>query len=59
MGVIIDEFEVVLDAQQDRDAENNSRETETAAAGVNSLKPHDINAVFEQQQLRLERVRAH
>ena len=58
MGVIIDEFEVILDSQQDRDAESSSTETEAASA-ANALKPHDIAAVFEQQALRCERVRAH
>lgn len=58
MGVIIDEFEVILDSQQDRDAENRGTETETAPAG-NALKPHDIAVVIEQQAVRCERVRAH
>ena len=58
MGVVIDEFEVVLDSQQGRDA--GKSETEAAAAsGGNSLKPHDITTIYEQQELRCERVRAH
>lgn len=57
MSVIIDEFEVVLDSQQGREAENNN-ETETNAE-TNSLKPHDITSIQEQHLLRCERVRAH
>ena len=58
MSVIIDEFEVVMDSQQERDT--SSGETETAAAPApGSMKPQDISAVFTQHQLRCERVRAH
>jgi len=57
MGVIIDQFEVVLDSQQDRDAGNS--ETEAPANAGNSLKPNDITAILEQYELRCERVRAH
>jgi hypothetical protein len=57
MGIIIDEFEVVLDSQQGIDAENSDAEAPTSAG--NSLKPHDITAIFEQHELRCERVRAH
>jgi len=58
MGVIIDEFEVVLDSQQDREAGNNENEAAPAAGG-NPLKPHDITAIYQQQVMRSERVRAH
>ncbi len=58
MGVIIDEFEVILDAQQEGKTETSTSEAEGASKG-SSLKPLDIAAIFEQQTLRCERVRAH
>jgi hypothetical protein len=60
MGVIIDQFEVILDSQQGRDAENrqNGNADETAAV-ADRLKPQDVNAIVEQQTARCERVRAH
>lgn len=57
MGVIIDEFEVVVDSQQDREANNN--QNKQAGVAGNSLKPHDINSIHEQYLKRCERVRAH
>ena len=58
MGVIIDQFEVVLDSQQERDAGNDEPET-AAAPAENVLKPQNITAIIEQHNLRCERVRAH
>jgi hypothetical protein len=58
MGVIIDQFEVILDSQQGRDTENLQNGDETAAM-PDRLKPQDINAIMEQQTARSERVRAH
>ena len=58
MGVIIDQFEVILDSQQGRDAENQQNGDETAAV-PDRLKPQDVNAILEQQVARSERVRAH
>lgn len=57
MSVIIDEFEVVLDSQQGREADN-KKDTE-AGSVTNTLKPHDITSIHEQYLLRCERVRAH
>ena len=58
MGVIIDEFEIVLDSQQNSETEKNNTEA-TAAPSANTLKPHDITLIHEQHTLRCERVRAH
>ena len=58
MSVIIDQFEVIVDAQQDREAEKNTRDGDTASAAP-ALKPSDINAIIEQRDLRIDRVRAH
>ena len=58
MSVIIDQFEVIVDAQQGLEAENQGNEEEGAVMS-SSLKPQDISAVLEQQYARNERVRAH
>ena len=58
MSVIIDEFEVVLNSQQERDTSSSDTETVVAPA-PSSLKPQDITEVFTQHQLRCDRVRAH
>ncbi len=55
MGIIIDEFEIVLDSQQNSETEKNN----TDATSANTLKPHDIISIYEQHTLRSERVRAH
>ena len=58
MGVIIDEFEIVLDSQENSETEKSNTEA-TAARSANTLKPHDITSIHEEHTLRCERVRAH
>lgn len=58
MGVIIDEFEIILDSQQDSGNSNNA-DNGPAAAANNTLKPNDIMSVYEQHELRCDRVWAH
>ena len=56
MAVIIDTFEVINDAQ----AEGNSPVSEAPqSAAVSNIKPADIESIFEHQQLRDQRIRAH
>ena len=56
MAVIIDTFEVINDAQ----AEASSPASEAPQSGpVSNIKPADIESVFEHQQLRDQRIRAH
>lgn len=57
MSVIIDQFEVVLDSQQDQEQKSNAAETTPAPQAA--LKPHDVAAILMQYQNRLDRVRAH
>lgn len=56
MAVIIDEFEVISDSQQERSSENNEQEQSAAEP---ALRPHDIKSVYEQNKLRNLRVWAH
>ena len=58
MGVIIDEFEVILDSEQGQSSGQGESEP-AASSAATQLKPVDINAIFEQHALRCERVRAH
>lgn len=58
MSVIIDQFEVVLDSQQDREQKSSASET-TVSSQQTVLKPHDIAAILMQLKNRSDRVRAH
>lgn len=57
MSVIIDQFEVVVDAQENQDAK--SAATNTGAQPTGALRPLDIAAVYEQMRNRQQRVHAH
>lgn len=58
MSVIIDQFEVILDSQEDK--EKKSSASEDGSAGKQAgLKPRDVASIFAQLQNRRERVRAH
>lgn len=57
MSVIIDQFEVVVDAQEDK--EKSSEASDSGSSKKPALKPRDMAAVITQLQNRRERVRAH
>ncbi len=58
MSVIIDQFEVILDSQEDK--EKKSGASEDGSSGKQAgLKPRDVASIFTQLQNRRERVRAH
>lgn len=56
MAVIIDTFEVISEAESAAPAAQNSSAQSSAN---NALKPTDIEAVLEHQDLRNDRLRAH
>ena len=58
MSVIIDQFEVILDSQQDREQKFSASETPVSSQQT-VLKPHDIAATLMQFKSRCDRVRAH
>lgn len=58
MSVIIDQFEVIMDSQNQQD-EARSSEAAPAQQQQPVLKPYAIASVFDQLQERGDRVRAH
>ena len=58
MSIIIDQFEVILDSQEDKNATSNAAEGGDSAQQT-SLKPVDVASIYIQMQNRSDRVRAH
>jgi hypothetical protein len=57
MSVIIDQFEVVLDSQENQEAKSTA--ANSGAQQASAIRPRDITAVYEQMRSRQQRVYAH
>ena len=58
MSVIIDQFEVILDSQEENNTKPNASEGGESVQQI-SLKPVDVASIYMQMQNRSDRVRAH